>query len=258
MAARRAYTQWTADTEIAFVMALRFHGRATLAAAELGKTVAGAYLRRKRCPDFAAKWEAALDEWRRRNAAVLAPPAADADDLPMVEHFDGFTKQRRRAFLRKLTETGDVEAACRYVRLTPSGAYQLRRNHPAFRDAWDRALAMSVATLEQAAVERGLVGVEEPVWHAGKIVGYRMRQSDTLLKLMIQRGDRREGADRTKQELIEEARTAARLAGGRFATEQGSEEAFASLAHKLDRIASHRRRQEAARAEQWLAEGKIP
>ncbi|QDZ06994.1 hypothetical protein FPZ24_05460 [Sphingomonas panacisoli] len=260
MPAKRPYTQWTADTEIAFIMALRFHGRATLAAAELGKTPAGAYQRRKRCPDFAAKWEGALDEWRKRHAAESAPPAPDAGDLPIVEHFDGFTKDRRRAFLRKLTETGDVEEACRYVRLTPAGAYKLRREHPSFRAAWDKALGQSVSTLEQAAIDRAVHGVEEPVWHAGKIVGTRVVRSDSLLKTMLQRGGTAIRVLKTNKERVAAAQEAAKAAGGSFVsgTARSDEEVFDSITWKFERLEAKMRGDDVAQAVRWLAEGKIP
>ena len=260
MPAKRPFTQWTADTEIAFVVALKLHGRATQAAAEIGRTAPGAYLRRNRLPEFAAKWDAALDEWRRRNAAATAPPAPDPEDLACIAHFDGFTKDRRRAFLRKLTETGDVEEACRYVRLTPAGAYKLRRAHPTFRAAWDKALGQSVATLEQAAIDRAVDGVEEPVWHHGKIVGHRVVRSDALLKTMLQRGATVLKKASTKKERVEIAKEAAKLAGGSFVPElvRTAEQVFESLAHKLDRVARHQRRQEAQRAVALLEMGKIP
>ena len=51
--------------------------------AEIGRTAAGAYLRRNRDPAFAAKWEDALDQWRRRNARETGEAAGlDPDNLP--------------------------------------------------------------------------------------------------------------------------------------------------------------------------------
>ncbi|THD35423.1 MAG: hypothetical protein E7773_13405 [Sphingomonas sp.] len=250
----RSFSRWTVDAEIAFVVALKLHGRAHAAAAEIGRTVSGAYHRRKRLPDFAAKWDAAIEDWRRRMGADRAPPAPDRDDLPIVERFDGFTKQRRRAFLRKLTDTGDVEEACAYVRLSVYQARQLRRDHPSFRAAWDRALEQSVATLEQAAIERALHGVEEPVWHAGKIVGTRRRYSDGLLRTMVTRGGPAQRKDpaapkrQTRQELIAAAQAAARLAGGHFAfgtRQQLCDDAFETLRVKLEKMEAHLKRKAA-------------
>lgn len=243
----RAYTQWTADTEIAFVMALRFHGRARRAAAEIGRTVAGAYLRRNRQPEFAAKWEEALDQWRRANARDARNVAGLDDDSAASNppHFDGWTPIRRRAFLRALGETGKVEDACRHVRLTEAGAYALRRRDPAFAAAWDRALAQSVATLEQAAFERAVEGIEEAVWHAGKLVGTRRRYSDALLGRMMAREDKKVAGE-TK---------AAAAAPAPRATK---EETDAAILKKLAAIEGRMKREASALAERLLEAGVCP
>ena len=265
MPKQRAFTHWTADTCTAFFMALRFHGTATRAAAEIGRSVASAYKRRERDAPFALRWDEMIQAWRAANVIGEARELAAIDEeraMPNRERFDGFTPLRQRAFLRALTETGTYADACRRVNLSTTAARNMRERYPEFAAACDRALAMSVATLEQAAVERAVQGVEEPVWHAGKVVGTRVRRSDTLLKLMLVRGDRRDGRDRTKEELVEAARDAARLAGGRFSADMdrtaSSDAAFADLAHKLDRIANHARRQEVAKADRLRLEGKAP
>lgn len=258
----RAYTQWTADTETAFVMALRFHGHVGRALAEIGRTESPAYDRRRRSPEFAAKWDDALDQFRRANAA--ARPAAkglDAADVPaVVGHHDGWTPIRRRAFLRLLGEGEKIAGACATLGLSVQGAYHVRDRDPAFAAAWDRALGQSAGVLEQVAIERAVEGVEEQVWHAGQVVGTRRRYSETLLRTLVVRNDPPQRKDRTKKELVAAAQAAAKLAGGSFVAKvvRTDDEIWASLAGKLNRIAAHNRRKEAARAERWLAEGKCP
>lgn len=107
-----------------------------------------------------------------------------------VRH-DGWTPQRRRAFLRALGETGCVRDACARARISNTSAYRMRRRCPVFAKAWDRALAKVAPTIEQAAFERAVNGWEEPVWHGGKLVGYRRRFSDGLLRLLLTRGAQR-------------------------------------------------------------------
>ncbi|HEX4695875.1 hypothetical protein [Sphingomonas sp.] len=258
----RAYTQWTADTEIAFVMALRFHGHVGRALAEVGRTESPAYDRRRRSPEFAARWDDALDQWRRANAeARRAAKGLDAADVPaVVGHHDGWTAIRRRAFLRLIGEGESVTAACETLGLSFPGAYHLRDRDPAFAAAWDRAKGQSTGVLQQIAVERAVDGVEEQVWHAGKVVGTRRRYSEVLLRTLVTRDAAVPRKDRTKKELVAAAHAAAKLAGGSFVPKQvrTSEEVFASIAAKLDRVAAHNLRKEAVRAERWLAEGKIP
>jgi len=104
-----------------------------------------------------------------------------------VRH-DGWTPQRRRAFLRALGQTGCVRDACARARISNTSAYRMRKRCPVFAKAWDRALAKVAPTIEQAAFERAVNGWEEPVWHGGKLVGYRRRYSDGLLRLLLTRG----------------------------------------------------------------------
>lgn len=104
-----------------------------------------------------------------------------------VRH-DGWTPQRRRAFLRALGETGCVRDACVRARISNTSAYRMRKRCPVFAKAWDRALAKVAPTIEQAAFERAVNGWEEPVWHGGKLIGYRRRYSDGLLRLLLTRG----------------------------------------------------------------------
>lgn len=104
-----------------------------------------------------------------------------------VRH-DGWTPQRRRAFLRALGETGCVRDACARARISNTSAYRMRKRCPVFAKAWDRALTKVAPTIEQAAFERAVNGWEEPVWHGGKLVGHRRRYSDGLLRLLLTRG----------------------------------------------------------------------
>jgi len=181
------FRRWTADTEIAFLMALRVTGSVTRACAEIGRSTNGAAERRRRMPDFAAKWQAVLDEWQAEQAAGRRA-ALDADGPGLMANrarYDGFTPLRQRAFLRALTETGAYREACARVGLSDAGVRAMRRRHPGFATACDRALARSAATLEQAAFERAVDGVEEPVFHAGRQVGTRRRYSDALLRELL-------------------------------------------------------------------------
>lgn len=56
--APKPFARWSVDTEQAFLLALRFTGRVRDAAAAIGRSQSVAYRRRRRCPDFAARWAA--------------------------------------------------------------------------------------------------------------------------------------------------------------------------------------------------------
>lgn len=81
-------------------------------------------------------------------------PAANA----RVPRHDGWTPKVRTAFLEALATTGMVRAALASVDRSASAAYALRRRDPAFRAAWNAALAQAVAPVETMLVERALAG----------------------------------------------------------------------------------------------------
>ena len=76
---------WTAETSIAFLLALRLHGRVTAAAAAIGRDESTAYAWRKRDPDFAERWAAVVAELtaatEAERAAVRHEGALDEADV---------------------------------------------------------------------------------------------------------------------------------------------------------------------------------
>ncbi|MES2096894.1 MAG: hypothetical protein V4459_09040 [Pseudomonadota bacterium] len=245
-----AYTQWTADTELAFVLALRLTGSPLKAAGELGRSFTGAYKRRQRVPDFATRWDAALADFRERAAAAkrAAQPPAEAGVMPNRVRFDGFTPVRQRAFLRALTESGKVEEACAQVGVSDQAAYHHRRCYPSFAAAWDRALVHAGVDLEQIALERAIDGVEEPVFHAGKQVGTRVRYSDPLMRKMI---------DVRARQAAEKAE-AKKVKDGLYIPRATEEETNAAIFRKLAAIERRQRKHAAEEAVRLLEAGLIP
>lgn len=104
-----------------------------------------------------------------------------------VRH-DGWTPARQRTFLRALSETGCVRDACARAGISNTSAYRMKKRSAPFARAWDRALAKAMPTIEQAAYERAVIGWEEPIVQGGKVVASKRRYSDSLLRLLLQRG----------------------------------------------------------------------
>lgn len=248
--------RWTADTETAFLLALRLTGTPTAAAREIGRTLHGARLRRRRLPAFAERWDAVLDELhglklaaersQRRADGDVGPDGLEGGVMPNQVRFDGFTPLRQRAFLRALTETGSYAGASRAVNISTNSVKEMRRRYPSFDEACAKALARSAATLEQLAYERATQGWDEPIVHAGKIVGHRRRYSDALLRLLLQREARRETAKAA------DARVQAAKPKPRMTTEEVND----LLIRKLDALADRTRREERERQIAW-ADGMV-
>ena len=73
----RPFTRWTADTQTAFLMALRATGQARKAAEAIGRSLSTAYRRRSRDGAFRARWDAAVAEqqtaWIDAQAVEIEP-----------------------------------------------------------------------------------------------------------------------------------------------------------------------------------------
>ena len=126
---------------------------------------------------------------RRGSDRSAAPtPSPTTKSTTRVRH-DGWTDARRRVFLRALSETGCVRDACRRARISLTSAYRKRERDAGFARRWDRAIAKAAPTIEQAAYERGVTGWDEPIVSGGKIIGTKKRYSDSLLRLLMVRGE---------------------------------------------------------------------
>ncbi|WP_353205646.1 hypothetical protein [Sphingomonas sp.] len=259
--------RWTADTEIAFLLALRMHGTATAACREIGRPFSSVALRRKESPDFAARWQAVFDAkpWAKIAAekaklAAIDPVdlEADAGEMPNRARVDGWTPLRQRAFLRALTATGEIEKACKLARISNTAVRKARAAYPSFAAACDRAIAKAEPTLEQIAVDRAINGVAEPVYHAGQVVGHRRRYSDALMRDALKREDARLGTHKTKRDLVAEAKAAAALAGGTFDLPSDMAAVEAALLKNLGGMRRRMLREAALEAERLLAAGLVP
>lgn len=123
--------------------------------------------------------------------AALPKPSGEIPDFTPVPRQrmrrGGWSADRQRAFIALLAETGSVRAACRQLGVGEHHIYKLRR-HPeaaSFRAAWEAALDCGIQRIEDIAMDRAMNGVEEPVYHAGEIIGTRRRYNDRLLMFML-------------------------------------------------------------------------
>ncbi len=270
----KPWSKWTADTERAFLYALRLTGQASKAAAEIGRSKNSAFSRRRTDPAFARKWDEAVAaqqaEWvaahqarlERTRGAALDDGAGGARLTPYRERPGGWDARKRGLFLRTLKRTKRVADACEAAGMSASAAYYLRSQSPRFAAAWEKALiAGAPPTVISAVLERAVEGWDDPIVYAGKIVAYRRRYSEGLLRdlLRVERAERAaRAADGGSGEVV--ARVPARAVGGvrrggpapRYASR---EETDAVLMKKLDvieaRVHERERRAAAADWERW-------
>jgi hypothetical protein len=173
----------------------------------------------------------------------------------------GWSAERQRQFIALLAETGSVRAACRRMGVGEHHIYKLRA-HPegeSFRKAWETALDLGIARIEDVAMDRALYGTEDPVFWQGEQVGTRRVYNDRLLMFLLSNrapgrfgasgiGSRRPGPDAISP--IDEAQRKKQWRKEweteRDTVTQG--ELVASIDRKINAI---RRRIEAEQAAQW-------
>ena len=148
-------------------------------------------------------------------------------DLPRFEpvamkpRHDGWTPERQRAFIAALADTGNVTRACRYVNMSTTNAYGLRRHVHAesFRRAWDAALDLGVQRLKDELYERALDGQLRPVFVGGKLKGFQRVKSDRLLMFALRMNAMDERGRRLSASYFDPA--AARLHAGTGCSDGG-------------------------------------
>ena len=108
-------------------------------------------------------------------------PQSDGDSAPTVAfdiialsaRHDGWTAARQIAFIQILAETANVSAACRAVGMSRRSAYALynRPDAQSFRQGWNIAVEQGTRCLADAALERALNGVVQPIFYQGQQIG---------------------------------------------------------------------------------------
>jgi len=109
---------------------------------------------------------------------------------PAIHHRyreDGWTPEVQSNFIHALAACGSVAEACRVVNRSATTAYRLRAKPEArgFREAWTAATAMAYRQALALAMDRMVIGLEEPVYHSGEQIGFRTTHSDRLLCFML-------------------------------------------------------------------------
>lgn len=257
--------RWGVEARAGFLAALGRIGTVKGACAAVGLSVPGAYDLRRRDAGFAAEWDGAAGRVKEavdaaRAAAERRGKAGSGARLPgyRVRH-DGWTEGRRKAFLLALSQTGCVRDACKRARISSNSAYRLRKLAPEFAQAWDRAIAKAAPTIEAAAFTRAVEGWDEVVERDGQEVSRKRRYSDSLLRVLLVRGDLK--GDRkgmSKGELADFARETAQMAGGRFVHPDEDGAARAGLEAKLAQMHERMLADDAARPDCGQAKPAVP
>ncbi|MCW3848542.1 hypothetical protein OF829_15005 [Sphingomonas sp. LB-2] len=210
---RKPWSKWTADTERAFLVALRLTGQVSKAAAAIGRSRSSAQSRRRTHPGFAAEWDRAIAEqqaeWIAAAEARLGPGLDAPEDgeaggrlTPWRDRTGGWDAAKRGTFLRTLARTKSVSRAAEAAGMSASAAYYLRGQSPRFAAAWEERLRAGAGSVLDAAYARAVEGWEEPIVQGGQVVAVKRRYSDGLLRDLLRA---EQGAGKARADAAAEA-----------------------------------------------------
>lgn len=125
--------------------------------------------------------------------AITASPVRDVlpSEYQLAGLVSGLRSQKQRIFCLALAKYGTVTHACIEAGVLMATVELWRRQNQDFKDAWDRAMVMSVDILEHAARLRGLEGVQRYQVSAGRVVEHDGKpvmiteHSDRLMELLL-------------------------------------------------------------------------
>lgn len=91
------------------------------------------------------------------------------------------TPQKKKRLLEIYAKTGIVSHSCKLAGVGRKTFYEWLQNDPVFAEQAKHSEDEATERLEKEALRRGVEGILEPVYYAGKKVGNIRRYSDALL-----------------------------------------------------------------------------
>jgi hypothetical protein len=108
---------------------------------------------------------------------------------------------KQKIAIQAIAETGILTVAAKRAGVDRNTIMRWKKNYPAFMDAFDQALEISIDLLEVEARNRAIRGVKEPVFYKGEIVGHIEKPSDRLMELLLRAHRPEKYADRQQIDL---------------------------------------------------------
>lgn len=100
---------------------------------------------------------------------------------------NSITPDRQRAFIAALAASGSVTQAARTIGASVEALYKLRARGGAegFAAAWEKAIDLGMARLEDTALARALEGEERPIVSGGKLLGTWKKHNEALVMFLL-------------------------------------------------------------------------
>jgi hypothetical protein len=183
-----------------------------------------------------------------RTAFRGLPPAPDDPLLSFapVPHkaprSNSITALLQRAFIAQLAATGIVTQAARHIGKSLEALYKLRHRPGAeeFSAAWEAAVDLGVARLEDCALARAIEGEERPLVALGEVIGTWRKHNEALVMFLLRQ--RRSGRYSDRVDLKPGNAVYERLKAEILADAAGDEdEIHASINAKLDAMIARKK-----------------
>jgi hypothetical protein len=151
-------------------------------------------------------------------ALKLSPTVKPADppeytSVEVTKFEIPFDETKKKLFLASLAEFPSVSAALRAANVSMGTAYRHREMDADFGKAWNLAIEIGYGILEDEAIRRAVLGVQEPIYQKGECVGYVTRYSDSLLAFLL-KGRRRQIYGEKPPEIMDDNTITIRVIGG--------------------------------------------
>lgn len=95
------------------------------------------------------------------------------------------THAKKRKFLDAVAKGASVLLAAKAAGTSRQCPYHWRVMDAEFADAWDDAKRQGIDRLEDELRRRAYDGIQEDIFFEGKIVGQKLKHSDTLLMFLL-------------------------------------------------------------------------
>jgi len=95
------------------------------------------------------------------------------------------TRAQQSAFLQTYTLTANIREAALAAGISRMTHYRWLKRDPTYRKRVDEAANNAFDLLEKEALRRAMVGINEPNYFQGKVVGYTKRYSDNLTMFLL-------------------------------------------------------------------------
>jgi len=110
-----------------------------------------------------------------------------------------YGKAATKVIVGVIMKGGNESAAARALGIRKETLSRWKKKHPELAAAIEDARDTYTEMLEMVAFKRGVIGVTEPVYYQGRIVGYVRKYSDMLLKTLLEGNNHKKFATRRSE-----------------------------------------------------------